>query len=248
MNKILVIGDVHGKFDILIKYIKNAIQEHGTFSHIIQLGDFGYWPDDIKFKTLTPFFKDFLEEIRIPFLWIDGNHEDHSVLQSITSKNEKEFIKTHNNYLSTYAFYKKRGSYMTIENKILFFIGGAKSIDRLTRTLMYDYFLDEEITREQSHEILQAAEKLLKEKKDIYIFTHTIPFDEKIDSIFRIYKKETTWHNKFLYEILMNLKPVKWYHGHFHMDFDYKLPGFDTEFYSVDLVDKKKFGYRILEI
>ena len=55
------------------------------------MGDFGYWPTDIKFKTLSPLLKDFFDEIKTPLLWVDGNHEDHSILQHITDNNREEF-------------------------------------------------------------------------------------------------------------------------------------------------------------
>jgi hypothetical protein len=57
-----------------------------------------------------------------------------------------------------------------------------------------------------------------------------------------------TYQNKFLFEVLKELKPEKWFHGHYHLDKEYTIKKHKTIFYSLDLVDKFYFGNKILEI
>lgn len=242
-EKILVIGDIHGKFKFFTEYIEESIKKHGRFKYIIQLGDFGFWPHFSKCSINFPILKEYFDKIKIPLLWVDGNHEDHSILQKV-----EVFEKSIWNRFGKYVFYKKRGSYIELKDKVFLFIGGAKSIDKHLRTETVNWFKEEEATREQSHEILKSLIEIKNIKKDIIVFTHSMPYENGMKYFFCLEKKEASWQNKFLFEILKELKPEKWFHGHYHVDMDYKIDKFETKFFSVDLVDKNTFGHRILEI
>lgn len=129
MKKVLMMGDVHGRF-IEMNKILNTIKPDIT----IQTGDFGYWP---KFKTQQ------IEKPTGKLYWIDGNHEDHDSLM------ERE-----NDELWPNIIYKPRGSTLTLpDNRKVLFMGGADSIDKQYRTQGYDWFIEELITEEDIHNL-----------------------------------------------------------------------------------------------
>jgi Icc-related predicted phosphoesterase len=246
-EKLLIVGDVHVNFESFVKHINKAIDKHGQFKYIIQLGDFGYWPNLFNFEKRYLdrhlVIKNYFDNSETPLLWVDGNHEDHSILQKVENFNESE-----HNMFGQNVFYKERGSWLELDKHVLFFIGGANSIDKHIRTENIDWFKEEEVSYGQSVKILKKAEKLKEVGKPIVVFSHTMPYDGHFDSIMRIYKKGCSFQNKFMFEILKTLQPVKWYHGHYHIDQEYEIKGFDTKIFSVDLVNDKTFGFKVLEL
>jgi Icc-related predicted phosphoesterase len=122
-SKILIVGDIHGKWNDF-----NNLIEELTPDVILQVGDFGAWKDILVDKSIKN------GSTRIYFC--DGNHEDHIFL-----KNSKQEILPN-------IFYMKRGSVLTLSNNFnILFFGGAESIDKNLRTPGYDWFPEESITQ-----------------------------------------------------------------------------------------------------
>jgi Icc-related predicted phosphoesterase len=142
---ILVVGDIHGKFNRLNKLISKKKPEI-----ILQVGDFGYWP---RFKE-----KYEIKNGETKIYFCDGNHEDHEQLRQLE-----------NNEIYKNVYYMKRGSTLTLPNgKTILFMGGAFSVDYMYRTAGINWFPQLELISEKD------LENLPDTKIDIVI-SHTAP-------------------------------------------------------------------------
>jgi Icc-related predicted phosphoesterase len=125
---VMFAGDIHGNIGHAEWVISHAKKNEVT--HIISVGDFGYW-------VHRPFGKQFVnrvaklaEEAQIKFLWIDGNHENHDLLRDLTDKYGKNNpIPTPNEWLQ----YIPRGCRFQIGETTFMGYGGAYSVDWLDR-------------------------------------------------------------------------------------------------------------------
>ena len=153
MPKIILLGDVHGKWEVANKFINYAIQEFDV-AFAIQLGDFGFY------KEICAIYKSF--RFPIPLYVIDGNHEDHSL---ITDENINYWAKNNN------IHFIKRGTVWNLFGCKMGFVGGALNVDRRqygtpgTSTCNY-------VTLEEAKEyanVFNAFGKL------DFIFAHTCP-------------------------------------------------------------------------
>jgi len=185
--KILVTGDIHGRFAILNDLINRKKPEL-----VICCGDFGYWP---KIKSQEKLSNIKLGKAKL--LWCDGNHEDHWSLRNRTTDELEKNI-----------FYMPRGSTYTLEDgRTILFMGGADSIDKDERIIGFDWFPDEVIT-------YKDLLNLPKCKVDIVI-SHTCPL-EIVPEMARYRWKQGEPSNKALSEIWNIYKPSLAFFGHWH--------------------------------
>lgn len=143
---IIIIGDIHGDFEIL-RQLRNRIDNSLPIT-IIQIGDFGFYPHCIE---------QWPKKYPWPVYAIDGNHEHFPMLRKYEQVEEVAYN----------LFYVPRGSVLNIEGYEIGFLGGGHSIDKAWRKEGVDWFKDEEITNEQ-------IEKLVGKQLDILI-THNPP-------------------------------------------------------------------------
>ena len=115
---ILFAGDIHGKLNALEQIFKDA--EANNVEAIVQVGDFGiFWPSPV--NKLEDFFNSI--KIKIPFYFCDGNHENHSVLDSEHQRaGMPDVVEVANN-----CYHVRRGATVTIDGKSILFLGGAQS-------------------------------------------------------------------------------------------------------------------------
>lgn len=124
--KVLLLGDSHGD-----KAFVNGALDYAAadgLDAVVQMGDFGYWPR-------TNNGQKFLHDVgkhsasTVPLYWIDGNHEDHLELATLT-KRPGEWHVMHGKYP---IFHIRRGATWTWGNMRFGAFGGAYSIDRNMR-------------------------------------------------------------------------------------------------------------------
>lgn len=187
--KILVLGDIHGKWKALEKTIYSARRMH-DITHIIQVGDFGHgWPTGGKLdlwkkpKTLK----------NIPFYFLDGNHENFTFLET---------------YKSDEIIYMPRGATLTIDNKKLLFIGGASSIDKQYRIPFLSWWPQESITSEN----IRTASRVGKVDA---VFSHDKP-DDVIYKPYAVNYRCGLADRLALSVICSEVKPEFWFYGHYH--------------------------------
>ncbi|WP_027183912.1 metallophosphoesterase family protein [Desulfovibrio inopinatus] len=89
----LLLGDVHGDFDIVNRHIYHAKKSGICVKQVVQFGDLG-----ASHHAFLTYFKRRSQQFAIPFFFIDGNHEDFFFLGSI------------NRRFGEYVTYLERGS------------------------------------------------------------------------------------------------------------------------------------------
>lgn len=124
----MFLGDIHGKYKVYLDYIKKY---EITDTNIIQLGDFGVGfstiEKDIKELSLFHFI---LVKNNVHIYVVRGNHDNPEYFRN----DPFNFSNIH--LVPDY-------SVLNISGKNILFLGGAISVDRLTRKVEKSYWVDE---------------------------------------------------------------------------------------------------------
>ena len=215
-DQIIICGDVHGYHSSLIDIIDNNTKDSSINYSILQLGDFGYFPN-LKRHSINPYNYFNLPE-NINVFWIDGNHEDHDSLNELYEENRS---KDEPIMVGPNVYWIPRGT--ILENKKFgkfLCIGGAASIDAQYRTLGVDYFLGEKLSIQQENKILDT----ISNNSDIKtIISHTCP-RFLVPSVVHAAGTSNPFYKmqfsdpteKFLEEVYNRVGPIYWYFGHWH--------------------------------
>lgn len=231
-KKIIICGDIHGYWNYL-----NTLLNKKKPNKLIVCGDFGYWPHMHKSKKFhkqgIPWNQYGIKNSITDIFWLDGNHENHDVLTSLTVKyghnlplRLREF-ENHNNFKYKPIYYMPRCSRLDVNNYRCLFIGGGLSIDKEWRTEGVSWW---------RNEVLSHSDYLnFPEGNFDIIFSHTMP-----TSAFQMVELPMYTSDKMkdpscdiLEEALIKYKPKRWYFGHFHKYFKFKLKG--CEFIGLDM-------------
>jgi predicted MPP superfamily phosphohydrolase len=207
-NRILFLGDIHGNKSIINMGISYAISNGCT--SIIQVGDFGYFPN------LYPEFITYLNNLNppIPIYFIDGNHDDHWNLPKSNEPVE----------LFPSIFYIPRGYIY----KSILFLGGASSIDKHHRTIGIDWWPEEEISYK---DYLTSITNISNNQLDILI-THTSPSNEVLT-----FSDTNDYSNRVINNFISTYRPRLHIHGHHH--YQYELKGETTVIGLGSLLDEQ---------
>lgn len=200
MDKVLIVGDIHGEWGKLNKLINNKEPDI-----VIQCGDFGWWPkmehvsDTLYNRRKGNKWK--LKGVKpgnSKVYWCDGNHEDHSMIKQNGYINE-----VYDN-----VYHASRGSTLELKDgRTILFIGGSDSIDKKYRTPSIDWFFEENISLKEFERAMNVDKKI-----DI-IISHTCPYRFPV---IEQYKDYGDCNRYALDLILKKHKPDKWYFGHWH--------------------------------
>ncbi|MFI3141330.1 MAG: metallophosphoesterase [Clostridia bacterium] len=212
---IYVTGDTHGetgRFTYLDSNIEKTLTQTDK---LIICGDFGYvWSGSDEEEK----FLDYMAKKPYQILFIDGNHENFSLLngsypvQQYCGGNVHIIRKGENNQPK--IIHLMRGQIFEIENKKIFTMGGAYSIDKHLRIPQISWWKEELPT---DNEMKEAISNLnLHGNKIDYIFTHTAPIDTT--KIMGYDQNEEYPLNNFLEWIRESTTYTHWWFGHFHMD------------------------------
>lgn len=247
MKRIVIFGDVHNRYDKFAEYVNEVSDMNIDLG--VQVGDMGFEPKWTKQEDLDK-LKKAREQANFPIHWLDGNHDNHSILQYAD-----DFKNHPQNIFGENFTFQSRGSYFEKEDFVLFFIGGAKSSDKTERIIRgLEWYREEEILRHQEDVVFESIKKINNTGKQVLVFTHSCPDFDKRDEYLSTTKRESSWQQKFLREVLNRLNnPLHWFHGHFHKSIDYKIDGFDTEFHSLGALFGKSIPdstpfYKIIDL
>lgn len=131
--KLMLVGDSHHNHHWLGKVIDVAQQRR--VDTIFQLGDFGFWPVRVGRRSYLDKVNAHLEGTGIRFLWLDGNHEHHSLLVPGFKDRNIQHV--------------PRGYRWQWWGKTWMAVGGAVSPDKNRRTAGHDWFPDEHLSLPQ---------------------------------------------------------------------------------------------------
>lgn len=160
----MFLGDLHGKFDSLIKQIKS---DNITDTHIVQVGDFGVgFKTFIKDKRHLSMYHHILLKNNIHLWAIRGNHD----YKPYFDKDPFGFSNIH--LVSDYTV-------LNLCGKNILCIGGAISIDRIPNGYFYAHEIPKKPTGNENwwpDEVFNIDRERLKNFRDINIVvTHTAP-------------------------------------------------------------------------
>ena len=222
MSRILITGDTHGSYD-MTKLSRRHFQEGKTLTkndYVIICGDFGcVWGGEL--EKSDKWWQNWLDEQPWTTLWIDGNHENHDLLQTypVEQWHGGRIHKINNS-----IYHLMRGEVFTINDKTIFTFGGGYSTDRAYRKEGVSWWKGELPTHEEVNYALQSLEKY-NNHVDI-ILTHDAPRDIKEYLGFynlcdmSVYGEEYEDIHSTLYFFKKNIVFQDWYLGHYHIDKD----------------------------
>ncbi len=222
MSRIFITGDTHGSYD-MTKLSRRHFQEGKTLTkndYVIICGDFGcVWGGEL--EKSDKWWQNWLDEQTWTTLWIDGNHENHDLLQTypVEQWHGGRIHKINNS-----IYHLMRGEVFTINDKTIFTFGGGYSTDRAYRKEGVSWWKGELPTHEEVNYALQSLEKY-NNHVDI-ILTHDAPRDIKEYLGFynlcdmSVYGEEYEDIHSTLYFFKKNIVFQDWYLGHYHIDKD----------------------------
>ena len=210
---IYLAGDIHGGYEIykVIQFFEKESRARTLTKddYLILLGDVGlYWDGAEKDKYVA----DTLNELPVTVLWIDGNHENFSLLDElpISDWNGGKVQFTGDKIIRL-----MRGQVYDICDKKIFSFGGGFSIDK-------EYRVENETwwSREMpcDEEYRTGKETLLHYNNQVdYIITHTVPGSLGSKLVKTQIEGEEQLQNYFQ-EIAETVSFEKWFFGHWHKD------------------------------
>jgi len=213
---LFVTGDTHGEINRFI-YIESTIEKIMTANDkLVICGDWGYISDD-SYRERQ--FLRFLAEKPYQILFVDGNHENFTLLNEYSVEEwcgGKVHVIRRDCEGIPKIIHLMRGQVFTIEGKKIFTMGGAYSVDKYMRTPYRSWWPEEMPTDE---EIKEAVSNLEKHNNEVdYIITHTAP--EQTMRIFHSIDPHEKPLNNFLEWVRENVKYGHWYMGHLHKEID----------------------------
>ena len=204
-----ITGDTHRTHDIEKLSNKN-FNNWFMYNYLIICGDFGFVWDQEQSKEETWWY-DWFDKKPYKVLFVDGNHECHDRLDNYPVE-EWNSGKIHK--ISDNVYHLMRGQVFTIEDKKLFTMGGAESVDKMNRTEGLSWWARELPSYAEYEEGMKNLDK--HNWKVDYVLTHTCPlkiFHHVVEN-----GKATNDLEKYLDNIDDKLKFKQWFFGHFHQD------------------------------
>ena len=201
-------GDIHGNLFEIIDFINRF--NLGKNDNIIILGDCGIaWRKDKKdLAQNIKLWNECGNEVKLYF--IDGNHENFNILNSLPIENNMGKIADN-------IYHLRRGQVYEFENKKILVCGGADSIDKYRRIENFTWWKEEAISQETIDDIpaghydyvlTHCCPRSIFEKNRIYLSTLQFLDENKInhsseDMLEQLKNKITFDH---------------WFFGHYHIN------------------------------
>lgn len=211
---IFVTGDTHRLKDV-DKFNSNNFPLQDRLSrddYVIVAGDFGaLWTGDERDREVLRFYDD----KKFTTLFVAGNHENHPLINSYPVE-EWNGGKIHR--ITENVIHLMNAQIFTINNRKIFIMGGATSVDKAYRTEGVSWWPEEEPAEEVFEE---AVDNLKKYDNEVdYIITHTCPefIRDEFVKDFNGFINYTSPVERFLEVVIDTVKYKKWYFGHIHVD------------------------------
>ena len=200
---VYITGDCHQ--DMRKIYTFADRMDLGPDDHVIVLGDMGiFWRHDKADAKVI--IKDFEARFNFNLYFIDGNHENFKILNSL-EEDEK-----HMGIVSEHIKHLKRGRRYNIGGKDILTIGGADSVDKFRRTEGLSWWKEELPSVEEMEEGRVNLQK--HNNKVAFIVTHCASSSTAALLSNGIYKPDLL--TDYLEEIRQTVKFKKWFFGHYH--------------------------------
>ena len=207
---IFVTGDTHIPLDISKLNSANFPQQKELTKndYVIICGDFGgVWYGNEKDNH----WLNWLEQKNFTTLFVDGNHENFAALAGYEecswNGGKVQFIRPS-------VIHLMRGYVFDLEGMKIFAMGGARSSDRMYRTVGVSWWREE---MPNAEEIRRARQNLaLNDNQVDIMITHDAP--QSIARMIDLAKAEDDELMPFFDELRNTVGYRHWYFGHFHVD------------------------------
>ena len=220
-GKIIVAGDAHANTEAILKFFSIAKKEDAQA--IIQLGDLGvgYRIEDDKCVLLA-----LIEEIaamaNIPFFFIDGNHDNHDLLDSL-DRDQWGVAR-----ISNHVYHLGRGSLCSIAGFNFLALGGAHSVDRGIEGRMF--WEHEKPTAAEFTRTIERGQHIVE---DLIFLSHDAPANPVVEgghhwlrSTWGDYAADQSIDNqKALSLVVREVRPTVAFHGHLHRPYRSNVDG-----------------------
>jgi hypothetical protein len=206
-DRVLCVGDTHGN----LAWWRNVVVEVASrlnVDAIVQVGDFGYWPGPLD----GDLFIEQVKESPLPVLFLDGNHENHPALRADSGYPNRTPV-----LLGGNLWYLPRGARCQLAGTEALAMGGARSIDRDSRTPGKSWFWEEAVDEDDIAAAGQAEAGIL--------LCHDAPSGWTIPGLAPDHELPLSWqlerptceeHRDRLREVVELVEPRILIHGHYH--------------------------------
>jgi UDP-2,3-diacylglucosamine pyrophosphatase LpxH len=207
MKPIYIIGDNHGKYDVMFRFIEAYEIKDCILIHVGDGGE-GFVPYDKQMRQFNH-YNDQFKSKEIEYLSIRGNHSDPAYFDGSVNLSHFKLLPDYHTQI--------------INGEKFLFVGGAISIDRKIRKEGFSYWENEPFVLDKSK--IEECDVLITHSAPTWLG----PFDkkgilswcEKDEFLWRDCLKEREDHD-ILFELA---KPKKSYAGHFHQRFSVDING-----------------------
>ena len=204
---IYITGDTHGERNHYLHMRENPAWTEEDV--VLIAGDWGFLNRNDEEANA---FLDLLETRPYTMCFVDGNHDNHALLNSLPVEvwNGGKVHRIRKN-----IFHLMRGQVFTIQGKKLFTFGGAYSIDAAYQRLHNNWWKDE---IPSDVEYKEAAANLAAHGNQVdYILTHTAP-QKIIRRMGYIEDPHDAELTGFFAYVMCATQYTHWYFGHWHED------------------------------
>jgi hypothetical protein len=248
----LFVGDTHADTGWLKSVVLPTARKMGI-STIIQVGDFGYWPESRKFLNVVRTAR---AKFGVDVWFIDGNHEHFTTLnRNVRAAQVAAGVPEGNREpveLSPGFIYLPRGSRITVAGRSVACVGGAASIDRADRIVGTSWFPEERINDSDIAAVAAGGHT------DILI-THDAPAGWHIPGVMSEGPLPSSWyaelpscdeHRGRVREVLELVTPSTLIHGHYHSPYQRRsAEGWGTlDTFGLDCNDSRRWGVAVREV
>jgi Icc-related predicted phosphoesterase len=156
--KVLFVGDTHANLNWTRFVIDSAKRLDADV--IVQVGDFGYWEHTEHGRKFLDAVNEALAEADLDLIWIDGNHENHTVLRLNYGPGGNFHDPTPDGFwrIRERVFHAPRGSRWTWHGRRFLACGGAYSIDRNWRRPGESWWPEETIDDEDVRRCIEGGQ------------------------------------------------------------------------------------------
>lgn len=214
---VLVAGDTHGDLGWIKVLVREAAAQ--DCSLILQVGDFGYWEHAGRGRDFLDRAEALLEKAGIDLWWIDGNHENHTLLRAMYQPRDDGLCE-----VRPHILYVPRGHRWTWQGVTFLGLGGAFSVDKRWRIEGESWWPEETITEGDVHRATEGG------AVDVVV-SHDCPWGIDCMGSETVGDKdawpESEANRRRLLAVVNEVKPRLLFHGHYHHRHTATLTGRD---------------------
>lgn len=219
VDSVLLAGDTHADWTWLDRVVLATAARLGLFAALI-VGDFGYWARRPEFLEVA---RNSVINHGVETWFLKGNHEQHDMLErDAKAARSLEIDPTAALNLGGSLWYLPQGCRLSVGGLEVAVLGGAVSIDRASRVLGDNVFVDEVATE-------QDVEHLISGGPTDVLLTHDAPSgwtppglspDHHLPLSRQVLLPAIADHRRLLRRGYEAVQPKLLVHGHYHTAYD----------------------------